>query len=61
MTPELQPVRFYATLNPLDYGAFLSNPTVDVFNTRFPTNGEIGDNVKICRRLVIICRSYFSW
>ena len=44
MTPELQPVRFYATLNPLDYGAFLSNPTVDVFNTRFPTNGEIGDN-----------------
>tara|TARA_R110002049_G_scaffold1537_3_gene11849 strand:- start:5045 stop:6601 length:1557 start_codon:yes stop_codon:yes gene_type:complete len=44
MTPELQPVRFYATLNPLDYGAFLSNNTIDVFNTKFPTNGEIGDN-----------------
>ncbi|MGB5418752.1 RagB/SusD family nutrient uptake outer membrane protein [Algibacter sp.] len=44
MTPELQPVRFYASLNPLDYSAFLSNATIDVFNTKFPTDGEIGDN-----------------
>jgi len=26
------------------YDLVISNPTVDVFNTRFPTNGEIGDN-----------------
>lgn len=44
LTPELQPVRFYASLNPNEYTAYLSNPTIDVFNTRFPTDGEIGDN-----------------
>ncbi|GGZ93486.1 RagB/SusD family nutrient uptake outer membrane protein [Algibacter mikhailovii] len=44
MTPELQPVRFYASLNPNEYTAYLSDPTIDVFNTRFPTDGEIGDN-----------------
>ncbi|XMO87611.1 RagB/SusD family nutrient uptake outer membrane protein [Algibacter sp. AS12] len=44
MNPEEQPVRFYASLNPIEYGAFLSDNTIDVFNTKFPTNGEIGDN-----------------
>lgn len=44
MNPELEPVRFYASVNPNDYSAFLSNNTIDVFNTKFPTDGEIGDN-----------------
>ncbi|MBJ2176219.1 RagB/SusD family nutrient uptake outer membrane protein [Aureibaculum sp. A20] len=42
MNPELQPVRFYASIDALSY-----NPTVetnDTFNAKFPTEGEIGDN-----------------
>ncbi|SER01036.1 Starch-binding associating with outer membrane [Hyunsoonleella jejuensis] len=58
MTPELQPVRFYASLNPLDYGSFLSNPTVDVFNTKFPTDGEIGDNDWIVLRYADVLLLY---
>ena len=43
MTPELQPVRFYGTINTNEYNTFLSNVTADVFNNKFPTDGEIGD------------------
>lgn len=58
MTPELQPVRFYVTLNPLDYGSYLSNPTVDVFNRKFPTDGEIGDNDWIVLRYADVLLLY---
>ncbi|PQV48861.1 putative outer membrane starch-binding protein [Jejuia pallidilutea] len=58
MTPELQPVRFYASLNPIEYGAYLSNNTVDVFNTKFPTNGEIGDNDWIVLRYADVLLLY---
>ena len=58
MKPELQPVRFYASLNPLEYGAFLSNNTIDVFNTKFPTNGEIGDNDWIVLRYADVLLLY---
>ncbi|WP_406684664.1 RagB/SusD family nutrient uptake outer membrane protein [Seonamhaeicola sp. MEBiC1930] len=58
MTPELQPVRFYASLNPIEYGSFLSDNTVDVFNTKFPTDGEIGDNDWIVLRYADVLLLY---
>ncbi len=58
MTPELQPVRFYASINPLDYGSYLSDNTVDVFNTKFPTDGEIGDNDWIVLRYADVLLLY---
>ena len=58
MTPELQPVRFYASVNSLDYGSFLSDNTVDVFNTKFPTDGEIGDNDWIVLRYADVLLLY---
>ncbi|WP_298495512.1 RagB/SusD family nutrient uptake outer membrane protein [uncultured Algibacter sp.] len=58
MTPELQPVRFPASVNPIEYGSFLSNNTVDVFNTKFPTNGEIGDNDWIVLRYADVLLLY---
>jgi hypothetical protein len=58
LTPELQPVRFFATLNPLDYGAYLSDPSVDVFNTKYPTDGEIGDNDWIVLRYADVLLLY---
>jgi len=42
MTPELQPVRFYASIDVLSYDP--TNITNDTFNVKFPTEGEIGDN-----------------
>ncbi len=42
MTPELQPVRFYASIDALSYDP--SDDTKDTFNVKFPTDGEIGDN-----------------
>ena len=42
MTPELQPVRFYASIDALSYNPTLE--TNDTFNAKFPTEGEIGDN-----------------
>ncbi|WP_405606571.1 RagB/SusD family nutrient uptake outer membrane protein [Polaribacter sp. Asnod1-A03] len=42
MTPELQPVRFYASIDALSYDP--TNITNDTFNAKFPTDGEIGDN-----------------
>ena len=58
LTPELQPVRFYTTLNPLEYGAYLSDNTVDVFNRKFPTDGEIGDNDWIVLRYADVLLLY---
>jgi len=58
MNPDLQPVRFYGSLNPLDYGSFLSDNTVDVFNTKFPTDGEIGDNDWIVLRYADVLLLY---
>lgn len=58
MTPELQPVRFYASVNPIEYGSFLSDNTVDVFNTKFPTDGEIGDNDWIVLRYADVLLLY---
>lgn len=42
MTPELQPVRFYASIDALSYNP--ADVTNDTFNVKFPTDGEIGDN-----------------
>lgn len=58
MTPELQPVRFPASLNSIEYGAFLSDSTIDVFNTKFPTDGEIGDNDWIVLRYADVLLLY---
>ncbi|WP_397447700.1 RagB/SusD family nutrient uptake outer membrane protein [Polaribacter sp. R77954] len=58
LTPELQPVRFYTTLNPLEYGAYLADNTVDVFNTKYPTDGEIGDNDWIVLRYADVLLLY---
>ena len=44
MTPVLEPVRFYGTINTNEYNTYLSDITTDVFNNKFPTDGEIGDN-----------------
>ncbi len=58
MTPELQPVRFGVSVNPLDYSSFLSNNTIDVFNRKFPTDGEIGDNDWIVLRYADVLLLY---
>lgn len=58
MNPELQPVRFYASVNPLDYTSFLSDNTIDVFNTKYPTDGEIGDNDWIILRYADVLLLY---
>ncbi|MEI6865350.1 RagB/SusD family nutrient uptake outer membrane protein [Flavicella sp.] len=42
MNPELQPVRFYASIDVLSYNPAVL--TTDTFNVKFPTDGEIGDN-----------------
>lgn len=56
MNPELQPVRFYASVDALSY-----NPTVltnDTFNAKFPTEGEIGDNDWIVLRYADVLLLY---
>ncbi|MEP1490237.1 MAG: RagB/SusD family nutrient uptake outer membrane protein [Algibacter sp.] len=56
MNPELQPVRFYASIDALSY-----NPTVvtnDTFNAKFPTDGEIGDNDWIVLRYADVLLLY---
>lgn len=58
MTPELQPVRFPGTVKALDYSAFSNDNTVDVFNTKFPTDGEIGDNDWIVLRYADVLLLY---
>ena len=58
MTPELQPVRFYANLKLNEYNAYLDDPAVDVFNNKFPTDGEIGDNDWIVLRYADVLLLY---
>ncbi|MCL5126862.1 MULTISPECIES: RagB/SusD family nutrient uptake outer membrane protein [unclassified Algibacter] len=58
MNPELQPVRFYASVNALDYSATLIDNTKDTFNVKFPTNGEIGDNDWIVLRYADVLLLY---
>ncbi|QVY65025.1 RagB/SusD family nutrient uptake outer membrane protein [Polaribacter sp. Q13] len=58
MTPELQPVRFPASVMALDYNAFLSNNTIDVFNAKFPNDGEIGDTDWIVLRYADVLLLY---
>ncbi|GAA4232790.1 RagB/SusD family nutrient uptake outer membrane protein [Postechiella marina] len=56
MNPELQPVRFYASIDALSY-----NPTIettDTFNAKFPTDGEIGDNDWIVLRYADVLLLY---
>lgn len=56
MNPELQPVRFDATLDRLTY-----NPSIletDTFNTKYPTDGEIGDNDWIVLRYADVLLLY---
>ncbi|MCG1037378.1 RagB/SusD family nutrient uptake outer membrane protein [Polaribacter sargassicola] len=56
MTPELQPVRFYASIDALSYDP--TNITNDTFNAKFPTDGEIGDNDWIVLRYADVLLLY---
>ena len=56
MNPELQPVRFYASIDLLSYDP--SNDTNDTFNAKFPTDGEIGDNDWIVLRYADVLLLY---
>lgn len=56
MTPELQPVRFYASIDALSYNP--SDETNDTFNAKFPTEGEIGDNDWIVLRYADVLLLY---
>ena len=56
MNPELQPVRFYASIDALSYDP--TNVTNDTFNAKFPTDGEIGDNDWIVLRYADVLLLY---
>ncbi|AUS04905.1 RagB/SusD family nutrient uptake outer membrane protein [Pseudotamlana carrageenivorans] len=56
MTPDLQPVRFYGSIDALSYNP--SIPTNDTFNAKFPTAGEIGDNDWIVLRYADVLLLY---
>ncbi|MFV9552429.1 RagB/SusD family nutrient uptake outer membrane protein [Algibacter sp. PT7-4] len=56
MKPELQPVRFPATIKALSYNP--SEETNDTFNAKFPTDGEIGDNDWIVLRYADVLLLY---
>ncbi|MFY0712989.1 RagB/SusD family nutrient uptake outer membrane protein [Seonamhaeicola sp. NFXS20] len=56
MTPELQPVRFYASIQALSYDP--TDITNDTFNAKFPTDGEIGDNDWIVLRYADVLLLY---
>ncbi|PQJ69401.1 MULTISPECIES: RagB/SusD family nutrient uptake outer membrane protein [Polaribacter] len=56
MNPELQPVRFYASIDALSYDP--TNITNDTFNAKFPTDGEIGDNDWIVLRYADVLLLY---
>ncbi|OAD41401.1 RagB/SusD family nutrient uptake outer membrane protein [Polaribacter atrinae] len=58
MNPTLQPVRFPGSILSLGYNAFLANNTVDVFNAKYPTDGEIGDNDWIVLRYADVLLLY---
>lgn len=56
MNPELEPVRFYASIDALSYNP--SDITSDTFNAKFPTDGEIGDNDWIVLRYADVLLLY---
>ncbi|MBU2949950.1 RagB/SusD family nutrient uptake outer membrane protein [Tamlana agarivorans] len=56
MTPTLQPIRFYASIDAISYNP--SVPTNDTFNAKFPTPGEIGDNDWIVLRYADVLLMY---
>jgi len=56
MNPELEPVRFYASVDALSYNP--SIPTNDTFTAKFPTDGEIGDNDWIVLRYADVLLLY---
>jgi hypothetical protein len=56
MNPELQPVRFYASIDALSYD--VTDDTNDTFNAKFPTDGEIGDNDWIVLRYADVLLLY---
>jgi len=56
MNPELQPVRFYASIDNLSYNP--TDITNDTFNVKFPTDGEIGDNDWIVLRYADVLLLY---
>ena len=56
MNPEEQPVRFYASIDALSYNP--ANETNDTFNSKFPTEGEIGDNDWIVLRYADVLLLY---
>lgn len=56
MNPELQPVRFYASIDALSYNPTV--PTNDTFTAKFPTEGEIGDNDWIVLRYADVLLLY---
>jgi hypothetical protein len=56
MNPELQPVRFYASIDALSYNP--ADITNDTFNAKFPTDGEIGDNDWIVLRYADVLLLY---
>jgi hypothetical protein len=56
MNPELQPVRFPASIIALSYNP--ADITNDTFNAKFPTDGEIGDNDWIVLRYADVLLLY---
>lgn len=54
--PELQPVRFYASIDVLSYNPAI--PTQETYNVKFPTDGEIGDNDWIILRYADVLLLY---
>lgn len=56
MKPDLQPVRFYASISSLSYNP--SDITNDTFNSKFPTDGEVGDNDWIVLRYADVLLLY---
>lgn len=56
MTPELQPVRFPVTFR--ESTVDVANLTNDTYNSKFPTDGEIGDNDWIILRYADVLLLY---
>jgi hypothetical protein len=56
LKPEVQPVRFYATIDAISYNP--ADITNDTFNAKYPTDGEIGDNDWIVLRYADVLLLY---
>ena len=56
MTPQLQPVRFPVTFR--ESTVNIIDPTNDTYNSKFPTDGEIGDNDWIILRYADVLLLY---